>query len=93
MAMISAGVGAAVVPGPLLSGWAVLDMFFLNTPNDFNLLLFVVGLPPTIALLTLLAITRFARTTGKDLPIWPLALLLAPALCASLTVGARWLEL
>ena len=93
MALISASVGAAVVPGPLLTGWAALDIFMLSTPTDFNLLLFVVGLPPTIALLTLLAITRLAKTTGKDLPIWPLTLLLTPALCAGLTVGARWLEL
>lgn len=90
IALITGGIGVFVVLGPLLTAWSAWGAYVLNAPSDVNLSVLFVNLPSTIAVAVAAGATWFAKVRGREVRVWRLTLLIAPAAHARfMVVGSR----
>ncbi|MDU8941879.1 hypothetical protein [Ovoidimarina sediminis] len=83
--LISGGIGALVLAGPILTACSGWEVFLLGAPNEFNLTVFFFSLPSTLAVAILTGARLLERAVGRDLRVWPLTLCLTPLAYAALT--------
>jgi hypothetical protein len=92
MSLISGGMGALVIPGPLLTLWSAWEIFVMDAPNDLNGLAFLVSLPSTLALATLTRSSYVAAGPERSRRIRFMTLILPAMAYTAVAVAGGWLS-